>query len=46
MPGKPRTVPEQRQALSMKVHDDSVATYAMRKAVLLHAQVYYVSRAT
>jgi len=26
MPEKPRTVPEHRQALSMKVHDDNVAT--------------------
>lgn len=27
MPEKPRTVPEHRQALSMKVHDESVATW-------------------
>jgi hypothetical protein len=27
MPEKPRTVPKHRQALSIKVHDDSVATW-------------------
>jgi hypothetical protein len=43
MPEKPRTVPEQRKGL-LRLHC-YLESYAMRKAVVLRAQVYYLFRA-